>query len=357
MRDYIGWIEEHYFRPDLDRITNTAQTKIKQVQTLMDRHEDVPLAGVDHEAVEDMVRYWRRRPLKKGTTRQISRTSAENYISELKRFFKWLHRSKKHPWRKPEDFDGINTSVDRDPAEARRRLVQASVFSREELVLLNRYATPLDRVFLLLGLNCAFGVAEIASLTVGEVCLFQAHSPREQELLHYETTDRDSFIKRVRPKSGVYGEFILFPQTVQAMQWALARRRRQPGFGPEAPLLLNARGERYDKPTSSGNRNQQIPNRFAALRARVRKDGHEMSDLSFGKLRKTSADLVRRFSDGEIAGVFLFHGRPVQTDDLADVYTNRPFGKMFAAIRRVEEHLQSVFEAAGPEPFPATANG
>jgi hypothetical protein len=354
MRDYIAWIEGHYFRPDLDRITNTAQTKIKQVQTLMDRHKDVPLAGVDHEVVEDMILYWRRRPLKKGTKRQISRTSAENYISEFKRFFKWLHRSKKHAWRNPEDFDEIDTRVDQDAAEVGRRLIQANVFSREELALLNQYATPLERVFLLLGLNCAFGVAEIASLTVGEVCLFQAHSPRERELMHYESTERDSFIKRVRPKSGVFGEFVLFPQTVQGMQWALARRRRQPGFGPEAPLLLNGRGERYDKPTGSGNRNQQIPNRFAALRARIRKNGHEISNLSFGNLRKTSADLVRRFSDGEIAAVFLFHGQPVQTDDLADLYTNRPFGKVFEAIRRVEEHLQPVFEAAGAQPFAST---
>jgi hypothetical protein len=32
------------------------------------------------------------------------------------------------------------------------------------------------------------------------------------------------FIKRIRPKSGVYGEFILFEPTVQALQWALRRR-------------------------------------------------------------------------------------------------------------------------------------
>lgn len=357
MRDYKAWIEQHYFRPDLNRITNTARTKLKQIETLMDRHEDVSLDRLGFEAIEQMICYWRRRPHKKGTTKPISRVSAENYIGELKRFFKWLHRSTKFSWRRPEDFEGIETKVDADAAETRRRLAQASVFPLDDLVLLNQFATPLERVFLLLGLNCGFGVAEIASLTIEDVCLFQGHSPRDQELLHYETTDRDSFIKRIRGKSGVYGEFLLFGQTVQGLQWALERRGTQSPLDPGSPLFLNGQGERFDKPTKNGNRNQQIPNRFARLRKRIRNEGREISPLSFGKLRKTAGDLVRRFSDGEVAGVFLCHGQPVQSDDLSDVYTNRPFGKVFAAIRRVEDHLQTVFEAAGREPFPSSEIG
>jgi DNA-binding NarL/FixJ family response regulator len=40
----------------------------------------------------------------------------------------------------------------------------------------------------------------------------------------------------------------------------------------------------------------------------------------------------------------------VTTDKLSDVYTNRPFGKVYDAIRRVEEYLQPVFEEAGVDP-------
>lgn len=163
---------------------------------------------------------------------------------EFKRLFKWLHRSKKFSWQKPENFDGIETKVDAD--ETRRRLAQASVFPLDDLIFLNQFATPLDRIFLLLGLNCGFGLAEIASLTIEDVCLFQGHSPHDQELLHYETTDEDSFIKRVRVKSGVYGEFLLFEQTVHGLQWALERRRQQSPLDAESQLFLNRQGERYD---------------------------------------------------------------------------------------------------------------
>ena len=40
----------------------------------------------------------------------------------------------------------------------------------------------------------------------------------------FESTNKDSFIKRIRRKNGVYGEFLLFPQTVEAIQWVLKRR-------------------------------------------------------------------------------------------------------------------------------------
>ncbi|MCA9018022.1 MAG: hypothetical protein KDA77_22050, partial [Planctomycetaceae bacterium] len=45
------------------------------------------------------------------------------------------------------------------------------------------------------------------------------------------------------------------------------------------------------------------------------------------------------------------HGEPVKSDSLSDVYTNRPFGKVFQAIRDVEKFLAPVFKEAGNRPF------
>ena len=200
-------------------------------------------------------------------------------------------------------------------------------------------------------MNCGFGVAEIASLLVGEVVLFKGHEERHQEILGYSTTNADSFVKRIRRKNSVYGEHILFPQTVEAMQWVLERRRKHPNFHAEAVLVLNDRGETYNRPTKGNHRNQQIPGRFADLLKRIRRDHPTFPSLSFGKLRKTAGDLIRRFADGEIHAVFMCHGQPVATDNLTDLYSNRPFGKVFKAIRDVQEYLQPVFVAAGATPF------
>jgi hypothetical protein len=353
MRAYIAWIKEDYYRPELGRITGNGRTKIRQTEILMRRHADVPLSSLDEEAVEEMFRFWRRRPTKLGSKTPITKKSAENFIGELKRFLRWLHKAKQFNWRKPENFAEIKTRVDPDPQERQKRLIQVETYTLDELIILNKYATPLERLLLLLGINCGFGAAEIGSLLMEEIVLFTAHDSRHQEILRYNTTDADSFIKRVRRKNGVYGEFLLFPQTVQGIQWAMQRRGRHAELASHRPLLVNERGEAYDKPTKSENRNQQIPNRFADLLRRIRVDHPNFRRLSFGKLRKTAGDTIRHFSDGEIFGVFMTHGQPVVTDDLADVYSNRPFGKVFDAIKKVQEYLAPMFAAAGEKPFVA----
>lgn len=352
IREHIAWLKEEY-RDSEGSTTAWGRTRIKQVEILLDRHQDIPLSRLDYDAIEGMVRYWRQRPNRKGTTEPITKKSAENFIAALKGFCKWLSRSRKFDWKKPEDFDDIRSRVKARAGDTRPQVTPEDVFSLDELVLLNTYATPLERFLLLLGINCGFGRAEIASLLVGEVHLRQAHDPRHREMLNFNSSDGDSFIKRYRRKTGVYGEFILFPQTVQAIEWALERRKKQPDFGPNARLLLNDRGEPYDKPTKGGNANQQIANRFADLIRRIRNDGKLVDKRPFKMLRKTAGDLVRRFSDGEVAAVFHSRGQPVEIDDLADAYTNRPFGKVFETIRNVEDYLNPMFEAGGTTPFTA----
>jgi hypothetical protein len=358
LRDHIAWLKEEYSDGE-GNVTLTGKVKTKQVEMFLDRHDDIPLATLDHDTLDAMLRYWRKRPNRKGTERPVAVRTAEQQISALKFFVRWLSRSDKYDWKKPESFDEIRTRVNRPSSSLRTQVTPDDLFTLDELVLLNRYATPLERCLLLLGINCGFGRAEIASLTVGEVFLRTAHHPRHQEILQFESTDRDSFIKRYRRKTGVYGEYILFAQTVAAVEWALARRRQHPDFCPEARLLVNSSGEPYDKPTAGGNPNMQIPNRFSALIRRIQKteEGQDFTRRPFKILRKTAGDLVRRHSDGEVAAVFQSRGQAVRIDDLADAYTTRPFGKVFRALREVEQYLAPMFEAAGAEPFGEVRGG
>ena len=84
---------------------------------------------------------------------------------------------------------------------------------------------------------------------------------------------------------------------------------------------------------------------------RIQNDYPSFPSLSFGKLRKTAANLVRQVADGEVAGIFLCHGSPVKSDDLIGLYTDIPFPKVFNAQRRLEEVLQPVFQAAPEDLF------
>jgi hypothetical protein len=350
LRAYIEWLGKDFQNPN-GTVSTWGQTQIRYTESLIAHHFDAPLASIGRNEVEEMLGYWRKRPLRRGSKQHVSKKSATHFIGMLKSFFKWLHNSHSFQWRKPEDFEDLKTKVMTLDTERAWQVQAEHIFSLDELKLLYRYGTPLDRLLLLLGLNCGFAAAESASLTVGEVFIRTPHSPRQREMLAAELRDDDSFIRRVRRKSGVYGEFLLFAETVKGLEWALRERKKHGIPKPSDRLLLDSNGEPLDKPTSGGNSNKQIPNRFARLLKRITSDKQSITQLPVKMLRKTGGDIVKRFSDGEIAGVYLCHGQPVASDELSDVYTRRPFGKLFSVLRRVEEYLAPVFAEGGKKPF------
>jgi hypothetical protein len=304
-----------------------------------------------------MVDYWRARPVVKGTERPITVPTARNHIKQMLEFLRWLHKNSDYEWRKPEDFDDLVVSVKSSLREKAAKVspVAVDTYQLEELCLLYKYATPLERLFLLLGMNCGFGQAEIATLLAKEADLFKRHA--HETLLGFVSTEKDSFIRKIRPKTEVYGEWILWPETVEALQWAIRRRQRQvlvtrgPNKGkdirmkPDSLLVLSEDGTPLVKQTASGNRASRIASVWNGdLTPRIRKSKADFRSLSFNKVRKTAGNMIRDLSNGEIAGVFLCHGEPVRSDTLLDIYTNRPFAKVFKAIGLARERLQPVFE-------------
>jgi transposase len=329
------------------RLKPTASNRIKNAKVLKERHKDVPLSALTFSECERMLLYWRNRPPVKGKTTPIAVCTAQNMIYEVKRFLRWLHRSE-FAWKKPEGLEDINTRVDQSDEEVQATATKEkkSVFDLDELCILNEYCTPLERVLFLLGLNCGFGAAESGTLRINEIHLFQPHPDARH--MGFESSSADSFIFRVRLKNRVYGQHLLWPQTVDAIRWAMDRRSGLGDVSPESLLLVSNRGLPLFRATRGGNSGQRIKNIWGhGLLKRVCRDYPEFRRLSFGKLRKTASSLVRRFGGGgPTAGVFLCHGHPVKSDRLLDIFAERNFARVFRAIRQVEEYLRPVFEAA-----------
>ncbi|MCR9120408.1 MAG: hypothetical protein NXI22_26025, partial [bacterium] len=276
-----------------------------------------------------------------------------NLLKALKRFLRWLHTCEDFEWRKPEDMHAISTKIATLEHETRSKQITAEdLFTLDDLTLLYRYGQPLERVLILLGLNCGFSVAESSTLLVNEIHLRSAHPARFQEFLDFESTNEHSFIKRHRRKNGIYGEFLLWEHTVGGIEWALKRRRKQPEYNPTARLLLNGEGKPFDRRTAGGNPCRQISNMFARLKRRIQEDGQTVSDLPFKCFRKTGGDLVKTISGGETMAVFHCRGEVKEAkDNLADAYSTRKFGKVFRALQQVEKRLAPMFAGAGEEPF------
>ena len=89
------------------------------------------------------------------------------------------------------------------------------VIPDEHLKMLFEYALPIERILLLLGLNCAFAASEIGHLRKGFLKL-----------------DR-SIIEGIRFKSGNDTRHWLWPETKAGLEWVLAERRPLRSSGPK----------------------------------------------------------------------------------------------------------------------------
>ncbi len=326
---YARWIETTFLTPPEEgkeqRTSQSGKKQAERARSIKEHCPDRPLSELGVNQIDQIIHYWCHRPMsKKG--KPFSAVTCRHHIRLFKHFLKWLHKNPDFPWKKPVDLEFDRVKILEHPHEIAKRITpnQVPTYTREELAVLWEYATPLQKVFLCLALNCGFNISEIATLRLDEI--------------------NDGFIKRLRPKSKVYGEWKLWEITKQAIAWAIKRR----GKANSPQLLVTEKGHSYLEPTRSNNRGAKIPNSWNALLTRIQVD-KPFKRLSFGKLRKTAGNLIRKFSDGEIAGIFLCHGHAVKTDELADVYTNRPFQKVFEAQDRIWEYLKEIFTGDFPE--------
>ena len=353
------------------RLSDSGRSYLKQIgQIRVHNVEQLawPLSRLTFQGCDAMLEVWRQRPSRKDETGMMTIKTCQEHAKLLKRFFRWLSKSDDFDWSKPHDFDELSLGIHRTNLDKSARITvgarKVKTYTVEELTVLNQYAIPIERFLLLCGLNLGFKRMECATLRVGEIHLRTLHD--YSKYITFEFSKGDSFVRRLRTKTEVYGEWILWPWTVKAMEWVLNRRRHQTHitkgdgkgreipFSPTSLVLLNDSGHSFTKPTESGNPNHQITAAWTRLLNRIRKDeGKENFPwLPHESLRDTASDWIREEFGGELADVFLAHGSPLGANSIVECYTNKPFGKLFKALRWLEAKLKPMFDATPPNPFP-----
>lgn len=323
------------------KLSLTGQVATKEIPLIKSHIADMPLGELDLEAIERWVGYWAKRPVTKWRKPAAPKTCG-NVIKRIRMFIRWLHRAKEWDWRKPDDYEVLPVKVKLSATELSRKALgdQVETYTVEELVLLWKYAKPKERLLMLVALNTGAGNAELASLQTTDIHLNKNHRK-------YGVPG--NWIMRVRHKTSVYGEWKLWDQTVEAIRWCLDSRPDT----KHTELLVTKEGEPLADQTSGGNRAQAIPNAWGALTRRVRKlEDKNFRSLSFNKLRKTAINAIRDIADGETAGIFACHGKPVPSDGLIDLYSNRDFRRVHDACEKWGQKLAPMF-AAVAEPFVA----
>jgi predicted DNA-binding protein (UPF0251 family) len=335
MRAYQKWVGVEYL--DIDRtLTANGKKKVDQIRTLTTYLQDADLGSLDYSACDSLFGVFRRRPTSERYSRPMSAKSCSNYLGELGRFFNWLHRSSDFRWRKPEDFDAIKRTPMQIDDDATKASKDIPTWTIKEATTLYKYATPIERVFFLLGLNCAYGADQSGRL-------------RASEVIFASDTRKHSRIKRIRFKRMVPSRHVLWKATEQGLKWALERRSNA---APDGPLLVNSKGKAYFRKTTAGNQSQAIPRLWNCLLDRVQKDHPEFRRLPFNTLRDTSSTWIRRLAGAETASLHLAHRHQSDDENLVR-YTNPARKKHSRAVLKLEKKLQKVF-AAVADPFPVS---
>ena len=336
---YAAEVRRTFIEPGTDKTTAHGHVFARVIARLKDSHPDDLLddAHFTYQVIAEMCNYWKRRPARKGTSKPISPDTVTASVKALSRFVRWV--PKHYPWRKPEEWqDALKITkaqlLTKDEKAARGSSRQVKTYTLDELKIIYRYAPKYQRALMLLCLGCAFGAGELATLRLSEI--------------------HGDYIKRIRVKTGVWGEFWMWPETKDLVAWL---RERHKEIGADTDLLVIRRtGQPLVRLTPNGNTSNSAANLWNALTERIRKDHPAFRRLSFNKLRKTGANIVRKLSDGETAGILLCHGKPVASDDQAEAYTDRPFHKVFAAQAKAREFLQPMFDQP-TKPTPAERRG
>lgn len=343
---YTEAIKNHkpYQTGDGGTLSLWADAKMRQIEFCRQHMPDVRLADLDMERIDECLsiiaaRPFKRTPAGKPTTTPVSRSFASSTIKEFRRFLRWLHRSRNWEWEKPKDYEVVPIRVKPDATKAGP--IRVKTYEPHELAKLWLYATPWERALMALALNTGSGMAEIAGLRRDEVQLLEAHPYAAQ--LGIDSTADDSWIKRVRGKTGVYSEWRLWPITVSAIRWLLKHR-------PQSTHPFVAVTKKGTPFAVASRRNNQLAHAWKRLTARIQKDESEFCLLSFNKLRKTATNAIRMKHGKEIADLFSSHGEPVGEDVIA-AYTNPRFGELHRAITEYGANLQPIFGSVA-DPFP-----
>lgn len=346
IKAYVASLNKNplYLISDKSRLTDWGKVKVGLIEFCSDHMPDVPLNALKMAKITELLSILAARPPKKTpggvqTDIPISRKYASTAIKEFRQFLNWLHDAEEFLWTKPSDYAVKPMRVRKDRRS--KGPVRVQTYEVHELVTLWKYATPWERCLMALALNTAFGMAEIASLERDEILLRTKHP--HAAALNLSSDDRDSWIMRERRKTDVHGQWRLWGETVQAVEWLIKHRPQS----KEPCLVLTKKGKALKV---EGQRNVQIANAWTRLDQRVRRDHDKFRKLSFNKLRKTVSNWIRvQLRDEYLAELMLSHGEPFEGDIAA--YTNERWADLHAALGKLREWLEPVFGSVA-DPFP-----
>lgn len=312
-----------------------------RVENFKKAHLDCPLHGFDLSQIETIAAHWRNRPTLPNGKRS-SAAYAKSHQGEFFRFVTWLDNTPKFKWEAPKGIKTISRKVPVFQNEKKFSAVTKDTYNPEQLATIGKTSTDWERLALYLGLNCAMGAAELGRLVINDFYIHKVHPYPSQ--LGIKTTESDSWLRYFRPKTSVFGEWRLWPETVEMVEWAIDRSMK---IGSELVFCRETGKPLYDDDSAKPDAG------FANMWDLCRKRSKIEKMLPFGSLRDTLPNYLRQTYDGgtELGTLCLSHGTP-GIDQLIDCYANKPWGRLHTAVWDSHGYYSPIWkEYKSPKPF------
>jgi hypothetical protein len=317
-------------------------TRVRKCQDrlgyLKKHHEDCPLWKLNLPVIDRMAAYWRNRPVTKKGNR-CSGDHAHDMNKELFRFLSWLDNHPGYKWEKPKGTDGIRRSPNKLPEDECQEAFQTTkkkTYTPEQLAVIASHTDVLGKALLGVCVNCAFGASEVGQWSTKRYSLHKTHP--HANLIGIESSDKDSWIVGPRPKTGVYGEHLLWPSVADVVA---------PFLDGRPVLPMTSRSTVWYR-THSSNPQSKFNRWWSDLLKRVKKHNKGFPTLPFGSLRDLLPDILRREFSDDVASMCLQHGQ-IGEDELLKCYANVPFKKLFEATRQLEQMFRPLLDAIQPD--------
>ena len=330
-----AYTEQHGKRDGKGDLAQWPRKCIERLDALKEHHADTPLWRLDVAGIEGLVSYWRHRPMTKRGGRCSTRY-VQMMLQELWRLLNWIDKQPRYRWQKPRGMEDISKEPDDLPEDDGRhetafRSTTKHTYTPEQLAVIAEHTDDFGRAMVGLCVNCAWGASEVGQWHTRDYQLFAKHPHADK--LGITSTDADSWIVGRRPKTGIYGEHLLWEEVARAVKPFLDGRE-------VLPVTKHPKGKPWYR-THSKNAQSQFGNWWTTLLDRVRavKEHTDFPKLPFGSLRDLLPNILRREYSDEVASLCLQHGK-LGDDDLLKCYANLPYKKLFEATRQ----LRTMFE-------------
>jgi len=316
-------------------LNQTGRKRIERVVRIKGRHEDFPLFELTKGKITELIAYWRNRPQTKRDT-VMAYDTARIHLEEFDRFLNWLDDCEKFGWVMPKGVKKISRKIVQLDSEKKLSAIVKETYSPDQLKTINKQAVELERLTLYLGLNCAMGAAELGRLVIEDFLLNTPHPLAKK--LGLKSSMADSWLRCLRPKTTVFGEWFLWPETVEIVKWGVTRAKR---IGSELIFCLDDGSPMFDEALAKPD--CRFANLWKDAYDRASPGSDKLPWLPIGSLRDTLPDYLWREHDSELASMCVAHGSP-SPDKLMECYANRPYGRFHRAVKKAWKFFCPVFD-------------